>query len=201
MKHLTTILAIALTATVLVSCGKKEAKVEEPIKSGNAAAGDAGYDFKISEETITFQWKVDGDNLKGKMTAKTEGWIGVGFNPTDEMKDANFVLGLVKDGKAKVFDDHGIAKRQHRRDDATGGSDDIIESSVTEKDGTTEMTFTVPLKPADSLDKAIDPNGDTILLLAWGDSDIIAKQHKVRSKWKVNLSSGTYDLLLMVEAK
>jgi hypothetical protein len=61
----------------------------------------ADYDHELTAKDMTFAWKIDGDNLAIKISAKTEGWVGIGFNPSKQMKDANFVLGYVKKAKQK----------------------------------------------------------------------------------------------------
>ena len=60
----------------------------------------AEYDHEVKDKKIDFAWKVDGDKLAVKLTAETEGWVGIGFNPINEMKGANFILGYVKNGEA-----------------------------------------------------------------------------------------------------
>ena len=41
------------------------------------------FTHKVDVDNMTFQWKVDGDNLHVGLKAKTTSWIGIGFNPTD----------------------------------------------------------------------------------------------------------------------
>lgn len=187
----TLILGLALIVSLaLVSCGKKEAPKKVESKTATKTDGM----FTIALDKISFSWNVDGDKLKGKLNANTKGWVGVGFNPSKQMKDATFVIGYVKDGKATVVDHHGTSNRQHKDDEAMGGKSNILESAGTESDKGTEITFTVPLKSGDSLDKEISANENTVLL-AYGDNDRFVKQHVFRATLKVNLSSGQYSVL------
>jgi hypothetical protein len=151
----------------------------------------AQYDHEIKDKKMSFAWKIDGDKLAVKMTAQTESWVGVGFNPSKDMKDANFILGYVKDGEAKIIDEFGDSETSHVADEKQGGSSDVVLVSGTETDGTTTIEFTMPLKSADKNDGVLNVNGDTVILLAYaGGRDSFKTKHSYRSAFKVNLTSG-----------
>lgn len=156
----------------------------------------AEYNHELQDKAMTFAWKVDGENLAVKLSAKTEGWVGVGFNPSKAMKDANFVLGYVKKGKAKIVDEFGDSDNTHKSDKKLGGTVDATLVGGTETDGVTTIEFTMPLKSADKNDTAITADGDTIVLLSYGAGrDSFKSKHKYRSSFKVNLTSGASEKL------
>lgn len=151
----------------------------------------ADYDHTIEAKDMTFSWKIDGDKLAAKVTAKTEGWVGVGFNPSEKMKDANFVIGYVKDGKVKIDDEFGIVATGHKSDKDIGGTEDVTEVGGSEEKGVTTIEFAMPLQSSDEKDQKIDVNGDTTLLLAYGAGrDSFKTRHTYRTIVKVNLSTG-----------
>ncbi len=156
----------------------------------------ADYDHELTDKNMTFAWKVDGDNLAIKISAKTEGWVGIGFNPSKQMKDANLVLGYVKKGKAKLVDEFGDSDNTHKSDKKLGGTDDATLVAGVEEGGVTTLEFTVPTQSEDKSDTKIDVNGDTIVLLSYGAGrDSFRTKHKYRSAFKVNLSTGTSEKL------
>ena len=151
----------------------------------------AEYDHEVKAKKMSFGWKVVGDTLAVKMSAETEGWVGIGFNPSKKMKDADFVLGYVKKGKAKIIDEFGNGPTKHSSDKKLGGTIDATLVGGTEEGGITTIEFTMPLKSADKYDSAIDINGDTLVLLAYGPGrDSFKTKHKYRTVLKVNLSTG-----------
>lgn len=150
------------------------------------------YDHELVDKNFTFAWKVDGENLAVKMSAKTEGWVGIGFNPSEKMMGANFVVGYVKKGKAKLIDDFGTKKNAHKSDKKLGGSEDAVLVAGAEDGGVTTIEFTIPLKSGDKYDADIVADGDNVVLLAYGAGrDSFKAKHKYRSTFKVNLASGT----------
>lgn len=152
----------------------------------------AEYDHEVKDKNISFAWKVVGDTLAVKLSAETEGWVGIGFNPIDEMKGANFILGYVKNGEVKLDDDFGIDENSHKSDTKLGGTSDITLVGGSESGGMTTIEFTIPLQSADKNDTKIDVNGDTTVLLAYGAGrDSFLSKHKYRTALLVNLSTGT----------
>ncbi len=151
----------------------------------------AEYDHEVQDKKINFAWKVEGDKLAVKLTAETEGWVGIGFNPTKEMKGANFILGYVKGGVAKLDDDFGVAENSHKPDTKLNGTSDVTLVGGTETGGVTTIEFTLPLDSTDKNDTKIDVNGDTTVLLAYGGGrDSFLAKHAYRTALKINLSTG-----------
>jgi hypothetical protein len=149
------------------------------------------YDYEVKDKKISFAWKIDGDKLAVKLAAETDGWVGIGFNPSNEMKDANFILGYVKDGETKIVDEFGDSDTSHSPDEKLGGTSDVTLIGGTETGGMTIVEFTMPLKSADKNDGALTVNGDTIVLLAYGSGrDSFKTKHTYRTALKVNLSTG-----------
>lgn len=154
----------------------------------------AEYDHEIEDKDISFAWKVEGDTLAVKMAAKTKGWVGIGFNPVKQMQGANFILGYVKKGKAKIDDDFGYDENKHKSDTKLDGTSDATLIGGTEEGGMTTIEFTIPLDSGDKNDTKIDVNGETVVLLAYGSGrDSFLAKHKYRSSLKVNLSTGAWE--------
>ena len=151
----------------------------------------ADYAHEVKDKKIAFAWSVDGDKLAVKLTAETEGWVGIGFNPASAMKGANFILGYVKNGQVELDDDYGVSESAHKSDTKLDGTSDVSLVGGSEADGVTTIEFTIPLASADKNDTKIDVNGDTTVLLAYGAGrDSFLSKHKYRSALKVNLSTG-----------
>ncbi len=151
----------------------------------------AEYDHEVKAKDMDFAWKVNGENLHIKISAPTTGWVGIGFNPVKMMEGANYILGYVKDGKVELRDDYGDSQRNHKEDERLGGKTDLTVVGGEEKGKSTTLEFTIPLNSGDKYDTVIDPNGDTVVLLAYGGKrDSFRSKHKYRETLNINLSSG-----------
>lgn len=151
----------------------------------------AEYDHEIKAKKMDFAWKIDAENMHIKLSAPTTGWVGIGFNPTKMMEGANYILGYVKDGKVKLRDDYGDSQRNHKEDKRLGGTTDLTVVGGEEQGENTTLEFTIPLNSGDEYDTVIDPNGNTVVLLAYGGKrDSFRSKHKYRETININLSSG-----------
>ena len=156
-------------------------------------AGSNGYDHKIAVENIVFEWKVGCETIHIRLAAKTEGWVGIGFNPSTRMKDANFIIGYVKEANVKVTDHYGTTGRQHEKDTKLGGQMNIADIAGKEENGVTEITFSIPLNSEDPKDRPIWTDKDNTVLLAYGSGrDSFRAKHQFKTALKVNLSTGEY---------
>ena len=126
------------------------------------------YEHKIEVDNMVFEWKLDKEMIHIRLAAKTTGWVGIGFNPTRDMKDANFIIGYVKKEKVKVTDHFGTTTRQHEKDKKIGGTKDITGITGKEEAGVTEIGFTIPLNSGDPKDQPISIDHETRILLAYG---------------------------------
>ena len=151
----------------------------------------AGYQHSLTLDKMTFAWSIEGENLAIKISAPTTGWVGIGFNPTDQMKDANIILGLVKDGKVEISDEFGIQPTIHTPDTQKGGKDNVTVIGGSETGNTTTLEFSIPLKSGDPNNGVIDPKADTAIILAYGpDRKSTKLKHQFAKKITVNLGSG-----------
>jgi hypothetical protein len=154
-------------------------------------ADDTNYTHEVKDKKISFAWTVAGETLAVKLTAETDGWVGIGFNPVKKMAGANFILGYVKKGKAKITEEFGNHETKHKSDKKLGGTTDVVLVGGTEVGGVTTIEFTMPLDSGDENDTKIEVMGDTTVLLGYGAGrDSFKAKHKYRSTFKVNLTTG-----------
>jgi len=149
------------------------------------------YQHSVAIDKMSFDWSVTGDTLAVKIAAPTTGWVGIGFNPSDMMKDANIIIGYVKDGQVTISDDFGVGVTAHAPDEVKGGTSNVTVVGGSEAGNTTTLEFTIPLKSGDDKDGAIDPNADTKVMFAYGpDRDSMRMKHQYDKVVTINLSSG-----------
>lgn len=154
-------------------------------------AGAGEYEHSLTAENMTVQWRVDQTMIHLKLTAPTEGWVAIGFDPEDAMRGADIIMGAVKNGKVKIVDHYADKKRGHTPDDKLGGKEDVINPQGSEVDGTTSIWFSLPLGSDEKWDKTIDVNRMYPIMLAYGAGpDSFRRGHAWRGVYEVNFTSG-----------
>lgn len=129
---------------------------------------DSDGTWKISAIGMDLSWKVEGEWLNVSVSAPTTGWVAVGFDPTGKMKDANIIIGYMKDGDLYIQDDYGSAPTRHQADGNIGGSLDISEPDGSESNGKTEISFRIELDTGDKKDRPLKPGNSYKVILAHG---------------------------------
>jgi hypothetical protein len=169
------ILAAALACAAL-TCGCNGDEDETPtVTPGNGGS--------ITIDRITFTWQPEGKNLNATVKAPTTGWVAVGFDPAIMMKDANLIIGYVKNGQVFIRDDYGSTLINHKGDVYGGGQDNVTNKRGKEEDGVTEISFTIPLDSGDERDRKLVVGQTHKVLFAYGPdgADDFKTQHRVRT--------------------
>ncbi len=151
----------------------------------------AEYQHHLKIKDMDFSWNLKESTMDIMISAKTTGWVGIGFNPEKAMLGANIILGYVKKGKVKIEDHFGHQKRAHQSDKKQGGKDHIANPEGSEENGVTTLSFTIPLDSGDQFDPPINSDGKNILIFAYGGKrDSLKSRHGFRTTWEVNLKTG-----------
>ncbi|MDD2638799.1 MAG: DUF2202 domain-containing protein [Methanothrix sp.] len=140
---------------------------------GPARSGYSGGEMEIS-------WRNDQEHLYMALRGKTSGWLSIGFDPLEWMKDADMILGTVEDGEAIVLDEYSSGNYGPHEDDTFfGGSYDILESGGLEVDGHTVVEFKRRLNTGDKFDEALTPGQSVSIIWAMADSKSRYTKHNV----------------------
>lgn len=142
---------------------------------------------EVTVEGITFQWMTDDEYLYGMVSAPTTGWVSVGFDPTNQMADANIIIGYVDGGMVSIRDDFGTSATAHASDSSLGGTDDIMEPGGMEENGETMISFKIPLNSGDMYDSVLVPGNNYMIILAYGSGDNFTGFHTLATSTDIDL--------------
>jgi hypothetical protein len=137
---------------------------------------------------FALRWKIEGKNLIMTLTAKTTGWISVGFDPSSIMRDADIII-LAVDASGKVLaeDHYGTSPTGHKKDTDIGGQENVTVISGEEKNGSTTVTFSIPLDSGDSKDKVLFAGKKVKVILASSTKDGFTSKHNKKGKVEITL--------------
>ena len=186
MKGMKTIVLLIIAAVLFWSCGggntqaggaKPKAEGEESREEESPPQFEKGFSEAVAGD-VTFQWKTGEDELEIYLSAPTEGWVAVGFNPTNMMQNANFIIGYVNDSGVKLRDDYGSWATSHAEDEKNGGTSDFTILGGEEKDGTTVLHFSIPFATGEEFEEEIKPGEENKVILAYGTKDDFTSMHR-----------------------
>jgi hypothetical protein len=160
-----------------------------PAWQADGAISPGEYAQQTEMAGLTFYWTSDGEYLYGAMSAMTNGWIAVGFDPEQRMKGANYIFGYVQDGETFIEDMFGTEPAgpgSHPPDTTLGGSNHILEYGGQEAGGRTVIEFKIPRDSGDAYDKPLT-SGTHNLIVAVGPSDDFSTIHDSRGATTIDI--------------
>jgi hypothetical protein len=130
--------------------------------------------------TLEISWKNDQEYIYIGLNGSSLGWLAIGFEPSAWMKDADIILGQVRNGKATVLDEYSLGNfGPHIEDRLRGGTDDVIESGGRQKDGCTVLEFKRKLNTGDKFDKVLKVGQNVSIIWAMSDNFDPSFKHDV----------------------
>ena len=171
-----------LALLALLGCGVTQSK-SRPQDSGPSPEG---Y-YSLKSKGFELQYKVDGEHLLCILSGATTGWIALGIAPSSMMKDANFIIGYVKDGQGFIRDDYGTEHTDHASDLSLRGTSDLTLHAYEEKDGRTGLVFSLPLDSGDMFDQALKPGNSYKVIFGAGPQDDFDSYHRSHASGTIKL--------------
>ncbi len=150
-----------------------------------ARQGYSGGNMEIS-------WKNDLEYLYLAMNASTEGWLAIGFEPLEWMKDSDIITACVQSGEAVARDEYCTGNYgPHIEDTMLGGTNDIKEFAGRKEAGRTVFELKRKLDTGDMFDKAFSPGRAISIIWALSNNPDLDFKHNVAfGEGIMTLSSG-----------
>lgn len=152
---------------------------------GPARQGYSGGEMEVS-------WKNDGQYLYLGLNGSTDGWLAIGFEPLEWMKNADIILASVQASKATVLDEYCTGNYgPHIEDTMLGGTNDIADFGGRKEAGRTFIELKRKLDTGDKFDKAFSPGQAISIIWALSDSaDVGLKHNAAYGEGIMTLTSG-----------
>lgn len=141
----------------------------------------------IEDQGFNVTLRVTETDIEVSMQADTKGWVAIGFDPSSMMKDANFIIGYVKDGEVFLRDDFGVSTINHKPDTSLGGESNVTVIGGEETEKGTSIQFRIPMDSNDQYDTVLERGKEYTILLAFGNDDDFDRVHRRHTKVTVTL--------------
>lgn len=206
--HIVFLIAITLTLFLLLACGKPASEntsqtndnlppseITPPTHTQTTAwnadsilsSGEYSGKNTYAGGNYEIQWRTDDTFIYLGIKAKTTGWVAVGLNAADRMKNADLVFGYVVDNKATISDQFSTGiNGPHQPDIQLGGEQNIDVFGGSEEGGYTTIEFKRLLDTGDNFDSRLI-SGTIPIIWSYGSSDNITIQHVNRGYGEINL--------------
>ncbi|MBN1390759.1 MAG: hypothetical protein JXA22_08980 [Candidatus Thermoplasmatota archaeon] len=146
---------------------------------------------KFDIDRFELHWRINGSVVYVGMRAETTGYISIGIDPTEMMKDADMIFGGFSTGSSYAEDHYATGTTgPHLRDEDLGGTFDLLAYNATEDSGWTTFEFKRNLTTPDTYDRTIPSDGEVTLIWAVGPTDDVTATHSRRGTaiWNLSMS-------------
>ncbi|MDD2756537.1 MAG: DUF2202 domain-containing protein [Methanothrix sp.] len=138
-----------------------------------ARQGYSGGDMEIS-------WRNDPEYLYLALNASTDGWLAIGFEPLEWMKNADIIIASVQSGKAEAQDEYCTGNYgPHLDDTMLGGTNDVKEFAGRKVAGRTVFELKRRLDTGDKFDKSFSPGQAISIIWALSNNPDLSFKHNV----------------------
>jgi hypothetical protein len=154
---------------------------------GVIAEGEYAHSTTIGQ--VTVYWSNDGSYLYLAAEAQTSGWLGIGLDPAERMKGADYIIAAERDGVLSVYDAYGQALTgpTHPEDVTIGGTTDLVAVAAFQQDGWVRLEVQKPLDSGDSADRALEPGMSYPVIAATGMDMQYDSPHSSRGLGQITL--------------
>ena len=190
--------AFLLTVSAFVFCSclqaapktVKEAALPAETRTAVKAAEPGAGAFQTESGNFKFKMSYDkkGNAWIFEVSARTEGWIALGFGQTKIMKDAEIIIGCVKDGKAELSHHFATGFVKHvplGTLDPAADTDAVTVISGGEKDKTTVIKFSRKASLKGDYYKQFKSGAKMAFIYATGKTDDIKTKHSMRGSGEI----------------
>jgi hypothetical protein len=155
------------------------------VADGVISAGE--YQDSKTFGDYTVNWSNDNEYIYTGIKAKTAGWVAIGFSPETFMKNADIIMGSVRDDKLTIADTFSTGEfGPHPPDTQLGGTDDILASAGKSDSGYTTIEFKRKLDTGDKFDKPV-VKGINKIIWAYSGEPVLTVKHSLRGAGEIEL--------------
>lgn len=138
----------------------------------------SGYGY--SGGRLELSWKNDADFIYMALKGYTHGWISIGFEPTEWMKDADIIMGSVNGKNTTLLDEYSTGNYgPHLNDTVLGGNYDVQESGGKDEGNYTVIEFKRKMNTGDKFDKSFSPGENISIIWAMADTKNSDVKHNI----------------------
>lgn len=129
---------------------------------------------------MVVSWRNDQEYLYLAINGSTDGWLAIGFEPLEWMKDADMIIASMQEGKAVALDEYCTGNYgPHVEDTMLGGTDDILEFAGSQKASQMVIELKRKLNTGDKFDKSFSPGQAISVIWALSDSPDPSFKHNI----------------------
>tara|TARA_R110002096_G_scaffold126532_2_gene273525 strand:+ start:13876 stop:14364 length:489 start_codon:yes stop_codon:yes gene_type:complete len=142
---------------------------------------------EISKDGMKISWSHSGKIVNFKISAPTDGWIAIGFNPKKGISDTYLIMARIINNKVEVLEHYTLSPGNYKSLEALGDSNQAVVINGKESQNKTEIEFSLPISSKDKYRYDLSPGNSYNLLYAYSQSDDFQHHSIMRNSCNIKL--------------
>ena len=153
---------------------------------GNGAAPSTEK-RSVTKNGVEVTWYFEGESVCFEMSAPTQGWVTIGFHPSQQIQGAYLLMGHVVNGKAEVVEHYTLKPGMYRPIHELGGQPQVYGVTGKQTEQRTELSFSLPLKAGSKYQRPLNPDWEYFMTLAYSAEDDFQHHSRMRTSVFIKL--------------
>jgi hypothetical protein len=136
---------------------------------------------------MRINWHFEDEKLIVEAVAPDVGWIGIGFNPKDDIVQTNLIMSGVSEGKNYLSERYVVGMGNHKSVASLGGKEVVKILEAEEKNGSTRVRFSIPCASKDRFHYDLHEGTEIYFICAFSMEDDLTHHSRMRQHVKVKL--------------
>lgn len=141
----------------------------------------------LIQNNMEINWHHKGPNIHISMSAPTEGWVAIGFNPSPGIKGTYLLMGHIEEGKPDVVEHYTLSPGNYRTLESLECSPRVKNIRGSEKEGTSLLSFTIPTRVNSAYHQDLSEGNEYNLIIAYSREDDFQHHSMMRTSVRVEL--------------
>jgi hypothetical protein len=179
----------SLPIVLMLACAASPLAASPSI-DGIVTAGEYAQSASFRDGAVTVSWSIEGSSASFAVSARTAGWVALGFGALQMMEGADMAIGSAPaGGEGRVVDSFSTGPTgPHPADTLQNGRQSLEAAVVRETNGVTVMELRRPLAADDAADRPVAA-GDRFIW-AFGGNDDINSHHAAAGAGVLSSAAG-----------
>ncbi|NAY92355.1 hypothetical protein GTQ34_10525 [Muricauda sp. JGD-17] len=145
------------------------------------------YAQEIQVERMKVSWQHHDEVVSFTASAPDDGWVALGFNSKDDIVGSNLIMVGVTGSKVTAEDFYVVSAGNPQPVKSLNSESQIINSSGSEENGITTVTFSIPIKAFDDYHFDLTKGRKLWLICAYSMEDEFDHHSRMRKHVEITL--------------
>lgn len=143
--------------------------------------------IKRTSSRMNIEWKHHVSFIRFDISAPTKGWVAIGFNERNQLKDSYLIMGRVKSNHVEIKEFKTLAAGNYKTISELGGKPMLFDLYGEERNDTTYSSFSVPTRLSGEFQKDLSKGNSYFMIKAFSISEDFQHHSIYRTQKKVTL--------------